>query len=155
MTFAKDVIGRGGGPHHGTPGIRFEMHAKPTHAWSEVYLAGLSPDSQGIALRLVEGTPAPRVFFTGLRDGVVIASGLSVLDGRLASVQCMATVAAARRTGAATAILSAIESHALANGVCRLYLQTDAANTGAISVYTRYGFSLAGHYHTRVFPVSG
>ena len=63
----------------------------------------------------------------------------------------MATLVAARRTGAATAILAAIEADARANGVTRLYLQTDAANTGAISVYDRFGFHLVDRYHVRAF----
>ena len=94
------------------------------------------------------------MFFSAVRDGQVIASGLSVLDGALASVQCMATIATARRTGAATAVLLAIERHAAKNGVRRLYLQTDAANAAATSVYQRIGFRLAGRYHTRELPAS-
>ena len=152
MTLVKDLTvadSSSGKPASGATTLQIEQHAKPTGSWPEIYLAGLSADWQGVALRLVEGTPEPRVFFSAVRDGQVIASGLSVVDGPLASVQCMATTATARRTGAATAILGAIEAHAWASGVQRLYLQTDAANTTAISVYERFGFRLAWRYHTR------
>ena len=131
------------------PGIGIVRHKAPTTAWSDIYLAGLSADRRGIALRLVEGTPEPRTFYSAIHDGQVIASGLSIRDGALASVQCMATLLAARRTGAVTTILTAIEGDALAHQVTRLYLQTDAANIGAISVYERFGFHVADRYHMR------
>ena len=146
---AEDLVTSDTGAAARTSAIRVVTHAAATPAWSDIYLAGLSPDRRGIALRLVDGAPAPCVFYSAVSDGTVIASGLSVLDGPLASVQCMSTTAAARRTGAATAILAAIEKTAKAHGVQRLYLQTDAANAVAISVYARFGFRLGGGYHTR------
>ena len=149
VTLVKDLANPDAGADASTPTIRVVTHAAPTPAWSDIYLAGLSPDRRGIALRLVDGASAPRVFYSALRNETVIASGLSVLDGPLASVQCMSTTAVARRTGAAIAILAAIEQTARAHGVQRLYLQTDAANAVAISVYARFGFWLGGGYHTR------
>lgn len=152
VTYTKEV---GGGvpvqadPRSKTADLNITMADQRGAAWSEIYLAGLSPDRRAIALQLVDGTPEPRVFFSAVRQGEVIASGLSVLDGSLASVQCIATLATARRTGAATALLVAIERNAVANGVGRLYLQTEAANTNALRIYERYGFSLSGRYHTR------
>lgn len=152
VTYTKEVDGGVPSPADLCPSaanLQIERACNRSEAWSEIYLAGLSPDRRAIALQLVDGTPAPRVFFSALRSGVVIASGLTVLDGTLASVQCIATLASARRTGAATALLCAIERYAVANGARRLYLQTEAANTTALSIYTRYGFRLAGCYHTR------
>ena len=153
VAYAKSVGGKTVGGNGAEPAaaadVRIELRALPTADWSQIYLSGLSIDRRPVALKLVEGTPRPRVFFSGVRDRQVIASGLSVLDGELASVQCIATHAAARRTGAATAIVQAIEQHAVANGVRRLYLQTEAANTAALRIYERLGFRLAGRYHTR------
>lgn len=119
-------------------------------AWYDAYLQGLTPDRRGIARRLVEGVPPPRRFFSAMRDGRTIASGLSVLDGTLASVQCMATLPEARRTGAATAVLAAIEAWATVNGARLIYLQTDAENAAAIGLYARFSFSPVDRYHTRV-----
>ena len=148
-TVGGKTVGGNGAEPAAAADVRIELRALPTADWSQIYLSGLSIDRRPVALKLVEGTPRPRVFFSGVRDRQVIASGLSVLDGELASVQCIATHAAARRTGAATAIVQAIEQHAVANGVRRLYLQTEAANTAALRIYERLGFRLAGRYHTR------
>lgn len=130
-------------------GIEVQLHAEPTPAWYAVYLEGLSADRRAVAPQLVERVPAPRMLFSGRQDGRVIASGLSVLDGRVASVQCMATLPAARRTGAARAVLAAIEAYARAGGAERLYLQTDLANSAAMTLYASVGFEIAGRYHTR------
>lgn len=125
---------------------------RPGPAWLAVYLEGLSHDRLPVAARLVAGVPAPRKLFAAYRDGGIVASGMSVLDGALASVQCMATLPRARRTGAAAAVLAAIEDWAAGQGARRLYLQTDAANEAAISLYRKAGFTIAGRYHTRDLP---
>ena len=130
-------------------GVTVERHTRADQAWADIYLGGLSVDRRACAHRLADGTPEPRAFFSGVRNGEVIACGLTVLDGTLASVQCMGTSASARRTGAATAILTAIELYARANGVSRLYLQTDEANHGALALYAAFGFARASRYHVR------
>lgn len=144
VTMARDIGGAAL-----PPGISVLTHAAPTPEWYRVYLEGLSPDRRAVAPRLVEQVPAPRLFFSGMRDGTVIASGLSVLDGLVASVQCMATLPSARRTGAARAVLAAIEAYAREGGARRLYLQTDVANAAAMTLYGSIGFTVAGRYHTR------
>lgn len=144
VTFTKDVK-----PARMAPSATVLEYTAPTPGWYACYLEGLSADRRNIAPRIVDRVPAPCAFFTCVRSGEVIASGLSVLDGPLASVQCMATLPAARRTGAASAILAAIEAFADANGASRLYLQTDLANTAAMRLYERTGFVIAGYYHTR------
>ena len=61
----------------------------------------------------------------------------------------MATLGAARRLGGARAVLQAIEAHARDAGCDRLYLQAEAANTAAFSLYQGFGFRVAGRYHMR------
>ncbi|MEZ5854419.1 MAG: GNAT family N-acetyltransferase [Hyphomicrobiaceae bacterium] len=122
---------------------------QPTAGWMAVYLAGLSESRRAVAPQLVSRVPQPRTFFACVRGGEVIASGLSAIDGRLASVQCMATSIQARRVGAARAILRAIERTAVSKGCRRLYLQTELDNTSAVSLYVRAGFAVAGRYHVR------
>jgi N-acetylglutamate synthase len=121
----------------------------PDAAWYDVYLDGLKSERRKVAPELIGRVPRPRTFFSAVRAGRVIGSGLSVVDGSLASVQCMATLASERRTGAAGSVLAAIEAHAVRHGVRRLYLQAETANTTAISLYTRFGFAVVGRYHTR------
>lgn len=149
LTMAKGLSGDRAANRREAGSVTIKAHARPTPEWFDVYLAGLSGDRRAIAPQLVERVPGPCRFFSGVRDGRVIASGLSVLDGGVASVQCMATTPEARRTGAASAVLAAIEAYAREGGAKRLYLQADAENVGAIALYGRVGFAVAGTYHTR------
>lgn len=122
---------------------------QPDNGWYDVYLAGLGPQRSVVAPQMVARVPQPRAFFSAVRDGRVIGSGLSVIDGPLASVQCMASHADSRRLGAASAVLGAIEADAYRRGARLLYLQTEGSNHAAIALYRRCGFTVAGRYHTR------
>ena len=144
VTMACDVTGRTSEAIPDACGTSVVSHDQPTAEWYRVYLQGLSNDRRVIAPRLVERVPAPRCFFTAEREGAVIASGLSVLDGELASVQCMATLPEARRSGAASAVLAAIGAYAREQGARRLYLQAEAENVAAITLYRRVGFAVVG-----------
>ena len=114
-----------------------------------VYASGLSPDRRDIAPRILSALPGERSYVACRRAQTIISSGLSVAEGTLASVQCMATLPAQRRRGGALSVLRAIEACALSQGRAHLYLQAEAANSGAISLYEAFGFSLAGSYHLR------
>ena len=143
VTMAKDVAAR-----TDTSGSVLEAD-EPDSAWYDVYLSGVTAERRTIAPQLIGRVPRPRTFFSAVREGRVIGSGLSVVDGPLASVQCMATLAEARRAGAAGSILAAIEAHAVRHGARRLYLQAETANRNALSLYMRFGFTVIGRYHTR------
>lgn len=151
LTMTKHLAGVARSDGHAC-GITIVRHDHPTPGWYRVYLEGLSGDRRDVAPRLVERVPAPCCFFSGFRDGRVVASGLSVLDGAVASVQCMATLPEARRAGMARAVLAAIEAYAWDGGARHLYLQADAANIAAISLYRSVGFDVAGRYHARELP---
>jgi GNAT superfamily N-acetyltransferase len=154
VTQAKDIIAPSAS--HDAPSrhpMTIDLADAPSDAWLSIYLSGLSDDRRPVAQRLVSGIPPPLRFITAIRDGEAIASGLTVLDGPLASVQCMATSLAARRAGAATAVLAAIEAEARVHGVRRLYLQADGANAAGLMLYRRSGFFEIGRYHTRTLPL--
>jgi ribosomal protein S18 acetylase RimI-like enzyme len=89
------------------------------------------------------------MFFACHLAGEIVASGLSVADGELASVQCMATRSDARRRGCARAVLRAIEAWAAGQGARHLYLQAERANHAAIALYEGIQFRVAGAYHVR------
>ncbi len=129
-----------------------ELAPDPTPEWLPVYLTGLSPDRRAVAPAILAGIPRQRCFFSCRRAGLVVGSGLSVADGPLASIQCMATLASARRQGCAQAVLAAIEAWAAAQGCTHLYLQVEATNVGAVALYESFGFAIAGRYHQRVKP---
>jgi len=126
-----------------------EPSRDPTPEWLTVYLSGVSADRKAIAPTILAGLPVPRTFLACRRAGSVVGSGLTIPDGDLASVQCMATLPAARRQGCALAVLRAIEARAAEQGCARLYLQAEAANTPAIALYESFGFRVAGRYHFR------
>jgi ribosomal protein S18 acetylase RimI-like enzyme len=121
----------------------------PTQDWLGVYLAGLAPDRREIAPTILAGLPAERTFLSCHRLGAVVASGLSLREGRLASVQCMATRPDMRRQGCASDVLGAIEAWAGARRATHLYLQAELSNVGAMALYARFGFYEAGQYHVR------
>ncbi len=144
-TMAKDIIG----VSIQAP-ADVEWSCEPTPEWLAVYLSGLTPNRREVAPAILAGLPRERCFFACRRGGAVVGSGLSVADGSLASVQCMATLASARRQGCAQAVLSAIGAWVGAQGCTRLYLQVESANTGAAALYESFGFGVAGRYHLRV-----
>jgi N-acetylglutamate synthase len=127
-----------------------ELSPEPTAEWLNVYLSGLAADRKAIAPAILAGLPAPRTFFACRRAGSVLGAGLTIPDGELASVQCMATLPAARRQGCARAVLRAIEAQAAACRCRYLYLQTESANVGAVALYQSFGFHVAGRYHIRM-----
>ena len=126
-----------------------EISVDPSPEWMAVYLTGLSANRKAIAPTILTGLPAPRMFLSCRRGGEVVGSGLTVAEGKLASVQCMATLPTARREGCARAVLAAIEMQAVAHGCRLVYLQAEFANTPAIALYEAFGFHIAGRYHQR------
>ena len=129
-----------------------EARAEPTSEWMAVYLSGLTPNRREVAPAILAGLPARRCYFACRRNGAVVGSGLSVRDGWLASVQCMATLASARRQGCAHVVLCAIEAWAAGQGCTHLYLQVETVNAGAMALYEGFGFRVAGRYHLRMKP---
>ena len=126
-----------------------ELSPDPTPEWLAVYLSGLSADRKAVAPAILAGLPTPRTFVACRRSGSVVGAGLTIPDGELASVQCMATLPAARRQGCARVVLGAIEAQAAARGCRYLYLQTESANVAAVTLYESFGFQVAGRYHIR------
>jgi len=129
--------------------LAIETSDRPSAGWLAAYLSGLSASRRDVAPRILAGLPRAAIYASAMRAGEVVASGLSIADGAVASVQCMATLPAAQRQGAATAILAAIERQAAAAGCRALYLQTGAGNDAAIALYRRFGFAVISRYHTR------
>jgi N-acetylglutamate synthase len=142
-TMVKEVDGAARAP------AEVDRSADPTAGWLAVYLAGLSQGRREVAPAILARLPARRSYFWCRRAGAVVGSGLSIADGGLASVQCMATLAGARRQGCARAVLSAIEAWAASQGCTHLYLQAETANTAAIALYESIGFRVGGRYHVR------
>jgi ribosomal protein S18 acetylase RimI-like enzyme len=129
-----------------------ELSEGPTPEWLAVYLTGLTDSRKAIAPTILGSLPRPRTFLACRRNGTVVGSGLTVPDGEIASVQCMATLPAARRTGCARSVLAAIEAEAARRGCRLLYLQTECTNVAAVTLYESFGFRVGGRYHLRWKP---
>ena len=125
------------------------LAAAPSPEWMAIYLSGLSDDRRAAAPLILERLPPASVFVAAALEGQVITSGLTIGDGTVASVQCMATLPDARRQGGAQMVLRAIEHLAARDGRRAIYLQTSVDNLAAQALYMRAGFAAAGHYHTR------
>jgi ribosomal protein S18 acetylase RimI-like enzyme len=96
-------------------------------------------------------TATPRADFVTVRDASTreaLAIGRASLGSgpgrrsreRWAGVTSVATAPAARRRGAATAVMAGLAAWAQEQGAASTYLQTLADNTPAIALYERLGF---------------
>ncbi len=128
--------------------------ARPTDDWMAAYLSGLSVDRRGVAPQLIAGLPATAVFVADQFQGRTTSSGLTVSDGTLASVQCMATLPQWQRCGGAQRVLAGIEAVAAQHRAMHLYLQTSGDNRAAQALYGGVGFRIIGTYHTRTKHVN-
>ncbi len=121
----------------------------PSPGWMAVYLSGLSEDRRAVAPEILRRLSAAALYVSAFDAGDVISSGLTIGDGSVASIQCMASAPEARRRGGAQRVLQAIEAIAARDGRQALYLQTSGDNAAARTLYARMGFAVIGHYHTR------
>jgi len=100
----------------------------------------LGPDAWSVGL-LEEGlagrVPTVR-YLVAESDGSVVGHAVTSLAGDIAELQRIAVAPAARRTGVASALLSA--SVALAEGADRMLLEVRADNAGALAFYAANGF---------------
>ncbi|MGE0741002.1 MAG: GNAT family N-acetyltransferase [Hyphomonadaceae bacterium] len=85
--------------------------------------------------------PAPAAFATRAQDERVVAIGASAIAGRLAGIFLMRTVPDERRRGHALHVLRALLHWASAHGAAHAFLQVDADNAPAITLYAREGFA--------------
>ncbi len=130
--------------------INVAMTSEPTAAWLAVYLATVDPVRQAAVPATLARVPARRGFFVASRNDQPVASALGVVspDG-IAMVECVATAATQRRTGAASRIMTALETWAAAERATSIALQVVEENTPARALYEARGYRLAGRYHYR------
>jgi GNAT superfamily N-acetyltransferase len=90
--------------------------------------------------------PQPAAFATIAREGRVAAIGMIAAAGDLVGVFLMRTTLAARRQGLARQILNAPLSRAADWGARTAFLQVEADNTPAITLYESEGFTPLSAY---------
>jgi ribosomal protein S18 acetylase RimI-like enzyme len=81
-----------------------------------------------------------------------VACGQVALDGALAGVYDMVTVADFRGRGLATAIVTALSNRAVECGASHAFLQVNDDNAAAFTVYRKFGFHTRDTYHYRARP---
>jgi GNAT superfamily N-acetyltransferase len=122
------------------------LDERPDVAWMAMFLGeGLDPvdgASRSAALARAQDSR-----YASLRvDGETRACGMACFAQDWLSVHGMRTVVAHRGQGQATQVLAAMAQEAQQRGIERVFLQVDASNAPALSVYRRLGFSVAWTY---------
>ncbi len=92
----------------------------------------------------------PLTFAVRAAGGVPVAGGLAVVDGPLLGIFAMRTAVTARRSGHARAMLTRLLGWGHAMGARTAYLQVEAANVPAGTLYRSAGFRPLYAYHYRV-----
>ncbi|MFG1809314.1 GNAT family N-acetyltransferase [Streptomyces sp. NPDC049040] len=95
------------------------------------------------ALRVVTGGPS--VWFATMPGAI----GRAVVDGPWALFGAVEVIPSHRRRGLATAVMGALARRAAQEGATAAYLQVEADNAGARSLYDRLGFTDHHGYHYR------
>lgn len=121
-----------------------------TDDWFAVYGSTLEPMRRANAPQTLARVPDKRAFLLVRRDGVPLASALCVVSpDAVAVIECVATEASHRRTGAARIIMDALEAWAVGAGATTAALQVVESNTPARALYEARGYISVGRYHYR------
>lgn len=144
MTAATAEVARSG------PADAAELRPEPDQAWLDLYHyrgRQLPP----IARRLL--LSAPFQAFASIRhDGGTVAIGRVAVAAGWGGLTAVEVHPGYRRAGLATAITAALAGAAAGQGAGRLYLQVEEANTPALALYARSGFTGHHGYHYRIAP---
>jgi len=124
-----------------------------TDAWRYGFLnaSGLSQDRDDVLDRML-GQVAPRSIYASIGDQ---AFGRAVVEAGYVGLFSVAVSPDARRQGLAGRINSSLMAWGRSRGARRAYLQVEAHNEPAISLYRSVGFREAYSYHFRGLPKSG
>jgi len=130
-------------------GTEFRVDAEPDHLW----LAEHAQKKRQPPVTRTVLMSAPAQEFASIRDGgEVLAIGrLSIADG-WAGITAVEVSGARRRSGLGRALTSAICAEGAARGARRVFLQVEADNLPARTLYERCGFRYSHRYHYRVAP---
>jgi GNAT superfamily N-acetyltransferase len=144
MTAATVEVARSG------PADAAELRPEPDQAWLDLYRCRgrhLPP----IARRLLLSAPF-QAFASIRRDGGTVAIGRVAVAVGWGGLTAVEVHPGYRRIGLATAITAALAGAAAGQGASRLYLQVEEANTPALALYARCGFTGHHRYHYRIAP---
>ena len=123
-----------------------DIASQPDAGWATVFL-GEGFDPVDGASRVKTLSRAPGTLFASIReDGRTVAAGAAAFGHGWASVHGMRTAQACRGRGLAARVLASLADAASARGYPRMFLQVEAHNPPAQSLYRRAGFQPAWTY---------
>ncbi|MFM2397946.1 MAG: hypothetical protein RL341_103 [Pseudomonadota bacterium] len=134
----------------------FKLERPTVTAFADIVgtLRGSPAEQRRAHAQRLAASPVPFEPFA-LNDarGVAVACGQIAREGTLVGVYDVFVREDARGKGIAAALTAAMLRHAIAQGARTAYLQVDANNTAARSVYTKLGFADAyGYWYRAIDP---
>ena len=129
---------------HGGPPV--ELDARPDAAWMAMFLGeGLDPADGASRSRALSRANCA-LFASAREHGQTVACGAASLGHGWLGVHGMRTAASQRGRGLAGRILHTMAVEAIARGLVGVFLQVDASNLAARSLYHRAGLTTAWQY---------
>jgi len=118
------------------------LDGAPSEGWWRTY-AARRPGDRGAMEAILTGSPEQ--LFASVRDGQdTVAAGRVAFAHAWAGVSAVNVLESHRRRGLATALMAACAAASRARGIRSMYVQVEATNKAAISLYERLG--LARHH---------
>ena len=127
-----------------------EYFATATPEWFDCYASVITPERRRVAPQILARIQKMSAFCGYRRDGQIIATALAVAHRDVVIAECVATLAEARGTGAARAVMSGLEAWGAQQGCTVAALQALANNAPAQALYKALGYAECGRYHLRV-----
>jgi GNAT superfamily N-acetyltransferase len=154
-TLVRRLEPRSGAVHGSARGdLSVEISEDATADWLGTYGTVLDDSRRASAPRILARVPWPRRLIGVRRAGCHCATTLLVADGPIAVVECVATRAEARRSGAARLAMDVAIEQARDLGAGIMALGMVAANQPARGLYEGLGFVEVGRsrYFERTWP---
>lgn len=128
-------------------GLAVQISTRPTSAWESVYLSGDFDPLDG-ANRVRALSRSSCVVYASLsKHSEAVASGTAGFSQGWASLHGMRTLKRERGKGYASALIAAFKQQAHSKQIDRCFLQVEAENAPAVSLYRGLGFQTAWLYH--------
>ncbi|MFD8598488.1 GNAT family N-acetyltransferase [Kitasatospora sp. NPDC059646] len=122
-------------------------------AWLSLYRrVGDDPALEAAAHAVLHGGPSVWFAHVPGPDGRPLAIGRMSVDGDWAGLGAIEVAPAARRRGLATTLMAGLAARAAEEGATAAYLQVEADNHGAQTLYNRLGFTTSHTYHYARLP---
>ncbi|WP_323185516.1 GNAT family N-acetyltransferase [Kitasatospora sp. NBC_01287] len=135
-------------------GERVRLSRTADAGWLSVYRRSSGdPAQERAAQQVLHGGPS--VWFAAVPDpggAAPLAIGRCVIDGPWACFAAVEVRPEARRQGLATALMAVLAARAAEEGARGAYLQVEAGNSGALTLYDGLGFTTSHTYHYARLP---